>query len=366
MIIFHRRKWRKEKEKMVVFLRLQVFFWSGVLKMFLGWSDVLKKMVVKLMYRQRGRFSQSFVNISMAGMAFLAIVFSGKVEELLATDKKELGGGGYLLMDADGVGGVNTLISDLPKGEITEYRVMEGDTVSSIAAKFGVSIDTIIWENDLKSVDSIKPKQILRILPEVGMRHVVKRGETVYSVAKKYQSGAQAIIDYPFNTFADDEIFSLIAGQELFVPDGIKPKQIVIDTQRYVAKMVAPIPGVQGEGNFMWPTSGKISQGYRWYHRAVDIASKDSPNILASQGGTVVAAGWSGGYGNMVTIDHGNGYQTVYAHMKTGTMVVGAGQRVAQGQKLGIMGSTGRSTGPHLHFEVISAQGKVNPLTVLK
>ena len=366
MIIFHRRKWRKEKEKMVVFLRLQVFFWSGVLKMFLGWSDVLKKMVVKLMYRQRGRFSQSFVNISMAGMAFLAIVFSGKVEELLATDKKELGGGGYLLVDVGGVGGVNTLISNLPKGEITEYRVMEGDTVSSIAAKFGVSIDTIIWENDLKSVDSIKPKQILRILPEIGMRHVVKRGETVYSVAKKYQSGAQAIIDYPFNTFADDEIFSLIAGQELFVPDGIKPKQIVIDTQRYVARTVAPIPGVQGEGHFMWPTSGKISQGYRWYHRAVDIASRDSPNILASQGGTVVAVGWSGGYGNMVTIDHGNGYQTVYAHMKTGTMVVGAGQRVVQGQKLGIMGSTGRSTGPHLHFEVISAQGKINPLTVLK
>lgn len=366
MIIFHRRKWRKERERGMVFLRLQVSFWLGVLKMFLGWSDILKKMVVKLMYRQRGRFSQSFVNISMAGMAFLAIVFSGKVEDLLATDKKELGGGGYLLMDVGGVGGVNTLISDLPKGEITEYRVMEGDTVSSIAAKFGVSIDTIIWENDLKSVDSIKPKQILRILPEVGMRHVVKRGETVYSVAKKYQSESQAIIDYPFNAFADDEIFSLMAGQELFIPDGIKPKQIVTNTQRYVAKTVAPIPGVQGEGNFMWPTSGKISQGYRWYHRAVDIASKNSPNILASQGGTVVAAGWSGGYGNMVTIDHGNGYKTLYAHLKTGTTVVGAGQRVVQGQKLGIMGSTGRSTGPHLHFEVISAQGKINPLTVLK
>jgi len=321
MIIFHKRKWRKEREQVMVFLKLQVDFWSGVLGMFLGWSDILKKAVVKLMYRQRGRFSQSFVNISMAGMAFLAIVFSGKVEELLATDKRnELGGGSYLLMDANGVGGVNTLISDLPKGEITEYRVMEGDTVSSIAAKFGVSIDTIIWENDLKSVDSIKPKQILRILPEVGIRHAVKRGETVYSVAKKYQSDAQAIIDYPFNTFTDDEAFSLMAGQELFIPDGIKPKQIVIGT-RYIAKTVAPIPGVQGEGNFMWPTSGTISQRYRWYHRAVDIASRSSPDVLASQGGTVVAAGWSGGYGNMVTIDHGNGYKTVYAHMKTGTQV---------------------------------------------
>ena len=244
--------------------------------------------------------------------------------------------------------------------------MVEGDTVSSIAAKFGVSIDTIVWENDLKSVDSIKPKQILKILPEVGIRHVVKRGETVYSVAKKYQAGPQAIIDYPFNTFADDEVFSLIAGQELFIPEGIKPKQIVVDTQRYLVVTVAPIPGVQGEGNFMWPTSGKISQRYSWYHRAVDVASGGGPDILASQGGTVVTAGWGGGYGNMVVIDHGNGYSTLYGHMRTGTVVVTAGQRVVQGQKLGIMGSTGRSTGPHLHFEVTSPQGKVDPMTVLR
>ena len=367
MIILHRRKLRKEGERINRFFRLQAVFWMGVFGLFLGWLGVLKKVVVRLMYRQRGRFSQSFVNMSMAGMAFLAIVFSGRVEELLARDQSaEFGGGDYLLMSVDGVGGANTMISDLPKGEITEYRVVEGDTVSSIAAKFGVSIDTIIWENSLKSVDAIKPKQILRILPGTGIRHTVKRGETVYSIAKKYQSNAQSMIDYPFNTFADDELFSLMAGQELFIPEGIKPKQKVVDTSRYLAKSVAPIPGVQGEGSFMWPTTGKISQRYSWYHRAVDIASKGGPDILASQGGTVVTVGWSGGYGNMVVIDHGNGYQTVYAHMRTGSTVVKAGQRVGQGQKLGVMGSTGRSTGVHLHFEVISPQGKLNPLTVLK
>lgn len=367
MIILPKRGIKKEREKLVEFLKLNVLFFGEMLSVFLGWSTVLKKIIVKLMYRQRGRFSQSFVNISMAVMAFLAIVFSGKVEELLARGQDEsVGGGTYLLAGVEGVVGANTLVSDLVKGEITEYRVVEGDTISSIAMKFGVSIDTIIWENDLKSVDSIKPKQILRILPATGVMHTVKRGETVYSIAKKYQTGEQSLIDYPFNSFADDETFALTAGQELFVPDGIMPKQVVIDTSRYLAVTVAPIPGVVGEGNFMWPTSGKISQRYSWYHQAVDIASKDSPNIQASQGGTVVTAGWGGGYGNMVVIDHGNGYRTLYGHMKTGTMVVSVGQKVSQGQKLGIMGSTGRSTGPHLHFEVISSSGKLDPLTVLR
>ena len=117
----------------------------------------------------------------------------------------------------------------------------------------------------------------------------------------------------------------------------------------------------------MWPTAGKISQSYYWYHQAVDIASGGEPAILASQGGTVTTAGWSnGGYGYYAIIDHGNGYRTLYAHMATGSIVVKAGDRISQGQKIGTMGSTGRSTGPHLHFEIIGPNGKVDPLTVLK
>lgn len=350
------------------FLGLQVGFVKSWGESVLGWVGVIKTEAAKLMYRQRGRFSQSFINISMAVMAFLAVVSSGKVEELMASnDDGATGGSSYLLVGVEGVGGAETLISNRSKGEITEYRVEEGDTVSSIAQKFNVSIDTIVWENNLKSVDSIKPKQILKILPATGVLYKVKRGETVYSVAKKHQVDAQSIIDYPFNTFVDDETFSLAAGQELFIPDGIKPRETVIDTSRYATRNVAPIPGVVGEGNFMWPTSGRISQRYFWYHRAVDIANSAGPDIVASQGGTVVSAGWNaGGYGNYVIIDHGNGYKTLYAHMVTGSITVQAGQRVVQGQKLGRMGNTGRSTGTHLHFEVMSASGKVDPLTVLK
>ncbi len=337
----------------------------------LGWSGTVKVGVAKLMYRQRGRFSQSFINASMGFLVLFAILFSGKAEEMISAARRgsQTSGSGYLIMAAAGTDGLaaETLVSNQIKGEVVEYRVEEGDTVSSIAQKFGISIDTIMWENDLKSVDTIKAKQILRILPITGVRYRVKRGETVHSIAKTYQVDAQNIIDYPFNSFANDETFALMAGQELIIPDGIKPKEIIIDRSRYLARTVAPIPGVRGEGNFIWPTTGRVSQRYAWYHPAVDIASRESPAVVASQGGTVVTAGWSnGGYGNYVVIDHGNGYKTLYAHLLNNSIVVTVGQRVTQGQKIGILGSTGRSTGPHTHFEIIGVGGRIDPLSVLK
>ncbi|HOZ80959.1 MAG TPA: M23 family metallopeptidase [Candidatus Woesebacteria bacterium] len=351
------------------FFKAEADFFGSILTKFLGWIVTIKEVMAKLMYRQRGRFSQTFVNLTVSIIFFLVMVFSGKLEEIIAQSQNKDEGGSYYLFgdDRSGTMGTETMISNLPKGEITEYRVVEGDTVSSIASKFGVSIDTIVWENNLKSVDAIKPKQILRILPATGVKYKVSRGETIYSIAKKHQVDAQNIIDYPFNTFANDETFALTAGQELMIPDGIKPKEVVIDVARYTAKTVAPIPGVVGEGSFMWPTSGRISQKFYWYHPGVDVANRANPDIIASQGGTVITAGWNaGGYGNYVVVDHGNGYQTLYAHMVTNSIVVKAGDRVRQGQKLGVMGSTGRSTGTHLHFEIRYGSGKVDPLSLLK
>ncbi|MFA5750320.1 MAG: LysM peptidoglycan-binding domain-containing protein [Candidatus Shapirobacteria bacterium] len=210
------------------FLKDEGVFWMNFLKSFWGWADWLKNQISRLMYRQRGRFSQSFINISMAFLFFVVISFSGTLESLiLNSDGNENSGSNYLLAVADQTG-ANTLVSNLPKGEVTEYRVQEGDTVSSIALKFGVNIDTIMWKNNLKSVDAIKPKQILQILPLTGVEHKVKRGETIYSIAKDYQVDAQSIIDYPFNSFANDETFALSAGQALIIPDGIKPKEVVM------------------------------------------------------------------------------------------------------------------------------------------
>jgi len=369
MIFLNKKSRSDEKILIKKFWQLQTAYWAGVGRIFWGWSDEIKNVASRLMYRQRGRFSQTFVNVSMALLFFGAIVFSGTVEDLINKSKNNSGGGsGYLVLAQTNNTGVGTLISDLPKGEVTEYRVEEGDTVSSIAQKFGVSIDTIVWENNLKSVDAIKVQQILRILPVTGVRYKVSRGETVYSIAKKLQVDPQNIIDYPFNTFTDDETFALAAGQELIVPDGIKPNEVIIDTQRYIARTVAPIPGVVGEGNFMWPTSGTITQRYSWYHPAIDIANHSNPSIVAAATGTVVVAGWNGGgYGNYVEIDHGNGFITLYGHMLNNSIVVKAGDRVTQGQKLGTMGSTGRSTGTHLHFEIrLKGGGHSDPLTKLK
>lgn len=348
------------------FLKAQGRFLGGFSKTFLGWAEFLKVLTSKLMYRQRGRFSQTFIGASMAILSFLTIVFSSQLEALI-TSSSQGEGSTYLIMAADNGAAAETLVSDSPKGETTEYRVVEGDTVSSIAQKFGVTIDTIMWENNLKSVDAIKIGQILKILPTTGVRYKVKRGETIYSIAKSYQVDAQNIIDYPFNTFSNDETFALSAGQELMIPDGIKPKEVIIDTGRYAARTVAAIPGVVGEGNFMWPSSGNISQRFSWYHRAVDIANRSNPPIVAAQGGTVTSAGWNaGGYGNYVVIDHGNGYVTLYAHMLNNSIVVTPGQVVKQGQKLGMMGSTGRSTGTHLHFEIKKAGGFLDPLSLLR
>ena len=321
------------------------------------------------MYRQRGRFSQQFVNISMAFLFFGAIVLSGTAENLISASRNKANtGSSYLILAQNDQVGAGTLVSDLPKGEITDYRVEDGDTVSSIAQKFGVSIDTIMWENDLKTVDAIKPKQILRILPVTGVKYKVSRGETIYSIAKKLQVDPQNIIDYPFNSFSDDETFALAAGEELIVPNGIKASEVVIDTDKYLTKSVAPIPGVKGEGNFMWPTAGIITQKFSWYHPAVDIANPSNPPIVASQGGTVVTAGWNGGgYGNYVIINHGNGYSTLYGHMLNNSILVKAGDIVKQGQRIGTMGSTGRSTGTHCHFEIRKDDGtKIDPLSMLK
>ncbi len=367
-MLINRRYWEIEKRLWREFWREEGKYLNNNGKAMLGWVVLIKDWMTKSMYRQRGRFSQSFINISMAVLSFLAVAFSSKVEEIIMrNDNQEGMGSNYLIMAAEGIGGADTLISDLPKGEITEYRVQDGDTLSSIAQRFGVSLDTIIWENGLKSVDAIKPNQILRILPVTGAKYKVARGETIYSIAKKYQVDAQNIIDYPFNSFANDETFALTAGQELIIPDGIKPKEIIVYTKKYLARSVAPIPGVVGEGNFMWPTSGQISQRYAWYHQAVDIANASNPPIQAAQSGSVTTVGWDArGYGNYVVIDHGNGYKTLYAHMSTGSISVTPGTKVNQGQRIGNMGSTGRSTGTHLHFEVIGPTAKLNPLVVLK
>jgi len=322
-----------------------------------------KGFMVEALYRQRGKFARRFVHTGMAALAGLGMIIA-------PTLAKEFPGRSINPWEANTQPTVlsvfaqnpemQTVISDV-RDKIIEYKVQSGDTLSKVADKFGVSLETIRWQNSLTK-DAIKEGQILKILPVTGVSHTVKKGDTVYSIAKLYDASAQAVVDFPFNTFSNDETFALAIGQVIIVPDGVMPKEQPATRIR----QITPNAGtVVASGNFVWPTAGTITQRFVWYHKGVDIANSSAPDILAADSGTVVTSGWSTvGYGNHIIIDHGNGYRTLYAHMQI--LYVKAGQTVNRGDRIGKMGSTGRSTGTHLHFEVILNGVHLNPLNVLK
>ena len=262
--------------------------------------------------------------------------------------------------------GTATEISEKVRDKSFDYAVQPGDTLSGIATKFGISVDTVRWENNLGKNGAIKPGQVLKILPVTGVRHKVGRGETIYSIAKKYGANSQAIVDFPFNTFMDNETFALAVGQDLIVPDGEKPNEVPTSPSRFVAQRTPNAGAVTAAGQFVWPIGGTITQRFAWYHRGLDIATSHGTPVLAADSGRVIVAGWpdNGGYGMRVEIDHGNGYVTLYAHLSRVDVVVG--QTVSRGNVVGLEGSTGRSTGPHLHFEIHKNGVFVNPLEYLK
>ena len=329
-----------------------------------------KNAVVDLLYKQRGKYTRPFLHFGTIGLTFIVITFG----PLVFSQAEEEGGaqitGGVLTASAY-VTDFNTLQAEEVRqyrgGEIIIHTVTEGETLSSIAQRYGLQMTTVLWENNLTETSKIKPGQELRILPLDGVRHKVSRGETINSIGKKYGlegSEIQVMVDYPFNEFLNDETFDLATGQYLMVPDGVKTAV----TQR-VARQVQITPdagSVTATGNFVWPATGRITQGYRFYHKAIDIANKSGGAVLAADGGTVVGAGWLDGYGygNRVIIDHGNGFVTLYAHMSV--VQVRAGQRVNRGDLLGRMGNTGRSTGTHLHFEIRRGGVLMNPLSFLQ
>jgi len=261
----------------------------------------------------------------------------------------------------------HTVISEKPRAEIIEHEVKSGETVSTISNKYGISQETIQWANDLDNVNTIKPGQQLKILPVSGVSHQVKSGDTLESIAKKYSASSQAILDFPFNDVPDD--FKLTVGQVLIVPDGVPPQKATPVRRGPTApSSIASGPTYQapGGGQFIWPTSGGMTQYFAWYHPGIDVANRAAPAVVASDGGRVIVAGWPDnyGYGNRVIVDHGNGYQTIYAHLSN--IYVTGGQTVSRGQSIGQMGSTGRSTGTHLHFEIRYKGIAVNPLAILK
>lgn len=341
-----------------------------------------KDKLVDMLYRRRGKYARPFVHSGLMGLLVIMItlgpLFLSQTAFSSDLDKGTLPSSVVLgATTMDTTYAVGTLQSDQVAqyrgGEIIEYQVQEGDTVSSIAEKYNVSQETILWANNLSEKDTISVNQNLKILPVTGIVHTVKKGETIFSIAKKYgldgDSGAQAIVDYPFNEFVNDEKFTIAVGQNLVVPGGIKPEaKKTLSPQTALASRLTPDRGtVSALGSFVWPASGRITQGYSFYHKAIDIANKSGGAILAADAGTVAVAGWPDnyGYGNRVIIDHGNGFVTLYGHLSAFSVV--PGQSVNRGDVIGQMGSTGRSTGTHLHFEIRRKGGGLeNPLVHLQ
>lgn len=349
------------KEDIIQFLSfLKNYFFSRAVYFGENFEKV-KDLIVAFLLIKRGKYTTSFFNLSfffLVAAAFIAGPIIAENNSFVSSSQSDLTTESVLAYNPLDYS-PQTIISKKP--EIVDYQVKSGDTLASIANRFNISVDSIKWSNGLKT-DIIKPGQILKIPPDEGIVHKVEVGESVYSIAKKYNVPAQNIVNFPMNEFVDYETFALRAGQYLFVPGGKIVEKPVSQPSQFIAQIQA---GVRGSSNFIWPTSGSITQYPVWYHMALDIANPSSPSILAADSGTVVYAGCvSWGYGCHIIIDHGNGYQTLYAHLSRYN--VDAGQAVSQGQVIGVMGSTGRSTGPHLHFEVRSGGQLLNPLNFLK
>jgi len=279
---------------------------------------------------------------------------------------------------------MHTSLPVKPRFEITKYIVQKGDTIFAIAGKFNLKPQTILWGNYNVLADNphyLKPGQELTILPIDGVYHEWHAGEGLNGVAKFYGVSPDTIVDFLGNglkreTLGDFTNPNIEPGKMLIVPGGQR-EFVVWSAPRItrkdpaVAKIFGPgacagvSDGTIGGGIFLWPTPDRFISGFDYSpdtgHYAIDIGGQLNNGVFASDGGVIVYAGWNDyGYGNVIVIDHGNSWQTLYAHLNS--ISVACGQSVQQGGVIGLLGSTGRSTGPHLHFEMRSdTYGRVNP-----
>lgn len=257
--------------------------------------------------------------------------------------------------------------------EIVYYTVGNGDTISSIANKFQISINTILWANNLTAFSLIRPGDKLTILPVSGTVYTVKSGDTVGKVALKF--GVEENNIFKYNNISSAS--GLRIGQTIIIPGGKKISETAVASKpatgkksgsnavAVIEKLINPSKAPASGSAMLWPTVGhRITQYYSWRHTGLDIANKIGTPLYAAESGTVEFSGWSNGYGNNVVINHGNGKKTRYAHASK--LYVKVGEKVERGEQIAAMGSTGWSTGPHIHFEVIVNGAKLNPLNYIR
>ena len=246
--------------------------------------------------------------------------------------------------------------------QIHTYTVQPGDTLSSIADRNKLKLQTLLWANPNISVDSLQTGSELRIPPEDGVIYKVEQGDTLSMLTAGFGADMNEVIKA--NGLRDPYILQV--GQTLFVPHGVMP-----DATAKTNESSNPAAAKSGiaTGTFIWPTQGWISTYFMELedtgnrHAGLDIATTYGTPVVAADGGVVTLAGWNGNYGNCVIIDHGNGFVTWYGHFER--LMVSTGDKVYQGQQIGLVGTTGYSNGPHLHFELHLNGKLVNPAAYL-
>lgn len=253
--------------------------------------------------------------------------------------------------------------------EVVYYDVQVGDVIGAIAERYGVSVVSILWANNLSARSYIRPGDKLKIPPVSGVLHIVKKGDTIGKIARAYQAKEADII--AFNKLQPGGT-DIVLGEEIIVPGGVKPTPLApppVFRSNAIANIAAPPGSVEapaGSG-YLWPAGvRRITQYFGWRHTGLDIGGKIGTAIYASRAGVVRTSicGWNGGYGCYIVIDHGGGISTAYGHASQ--LYVSVGQSISQGQTIAAMGSTGRSTGSHLHFEVRVNGVRRNPLQYVR
>ncbi|MBM2827397.1 MAG: peptidase family protein [Dehalococcoidia bacterium] len=257
------------------------------------------------------------------------------------------------------------------RAEVVAYQIAGGDTLSGIAARFGVSQETLLWSNDIADPDRLKAGQKLDILPVSGVKHKVESGDTLEDIARVYKVDAKTIREFPLNKLSNPNVVP--TDRELIIPGGVKPpKRVAVASAPVAPAVVAAVPAQKtsetassSAGQMLqWPTYGPIYQYFRAGHQAIDISPSYGTPVYAAEAGTVTAVNWwQWGLGYHVIVDHGNGFTSTYAHLSQ--MSVQPGQVVQRGASVGKVGTTGIATGPHLHFVLTYNDTPVDPLKYL-
>ncbi|HNU76575.1 MAG TPA: peptidoglycan DD-metalloendopeptidase family protein [bacterium] len=338
---------------------------TNIVKFIIKIPSQLKNFLTKKMIWSRGKLGRTIATWLIMGFSFLVFslgeIFSSSplvVNKPVSAD--------YLKSETDIIPkkevALTSLSEERKRDQPVAYTIQQGDTLYSIGNQFKVSIDAIKYTNGLSDSAVLSVGKEIIIPPASGLIHKVESGDTLNSIANEYDVPAQAIAD--FNYILDTG--KLAVGTELVIPGGKIPVVVPVLPVYVSQPSQGGASGASPDKGFcVWPTTvWIITQYYSWYHNGVDIAASRQaamPPILACDSGTVTRSGWDPfGLGLHVIIDHGDGYQTVYGHMSR--LDVSYGEKVSRGEQIGVMGSTGRSTGPHVHFMVKYNGAAQNPL----